>query len=198
MCHSAASPTPANHQTLKSLRASPFIQKRDQVENDLHFEADWEGPQFSPLALQTPPGQTPLSPSPLGSGVLPLGPPTRRGRLQLRRCDSRQSLGLEPFVYPQLGGSRRLRCPPPAPLPERSPEGIQPWSRSEVRNESVGERKRVRGASLRDPPVKRAALTPPAAARARLSGSGLSGKRARPCLPPGPISRALRRVFPVG
>lgn len=82
-----------------------------------------------------------MSSSPLGSGVLPPGPPTRRGRLQVRRCDSRQSLGLEPFVSPQLGGSRRRRCPFPPPLPERCPEGIQPWSRSQVRNESVGKRK---------------------------------------------------------
>nr|XP_014332876.1 PREDICTED: uncharacterized protein LOC106700725 [Bos mutus] len=89
------------------------------------------------FASEDAPEQTPLSPSPLGSGVLPPGPPTRRGRLQVRRCDSRQSLGLEPFVSPQLGGSRRRRCPPPPPLPERCPEGIQPGSRGQVRNESV-------------------------------------------------------------
>ena len=80
-------------------------------------------------------------PEPSGKWSPSAGTPTRRGRLQVRRCDSRQSLGLEPFVSPQLGGSRRRRCPPPPPLPERCPEGIQPGSRSQVRNESVGKRK---------------------------------------------------------
>lgn len=91
--------------------------------NDLHFEADRKGPQFPPLVLQALLGQAPVSPSPLGSGVLPPGPPTRRGGLQVRRCDSRRSLGLEPFVSPQLRGSGRRLCPPLSPLPERSPAG---------------------------------------------------------------------------
>ena len=60
---------------------------------------------------------------------------------------------------------------------------------------------RVRGADLHDPPVGRAALIPPAAARAGLSGSGLGRVRAGPCLRPGPNRGSSVRsfgVFPAG
>lgn len=72
-----------------------------------------------------------MSPSPLGSGVLPPGPPTWRGRLQVRRCDSRRSLGLEPFVSPQLRESRKRLRPPLLSFPERSPARTRPVAGAE-------------------------------------------------------------------
>lgn len=73
------------------------------------------------------------------------------------------------------------------PLPERSPEGSAPGPEPGPQ-ESVGEESQVRGARLRDPSVKRAALTPPAAAR-QLSGSGLS---LAPAGPPGRSAGCFR------
>ncbi|KAF7469469.1 Hypothetical predicted protein [Marmota monax] len=72
-----------------------------------------------------------MSPSPLGSGVLPPGPPTRRCRLQVRRCDSRRSgVELEPFVSPRsvvlAGGPVRSFSRPG----ERSPRGPRPVARA--------------------------------------------------------------------
>ncbi|CAK7303756.1 hypothetical protein VULLAG_LOCUS10650 [Vulpes lagopus] len=72
-----------------------------------------------------------MSSSPLGSEVLPPGPPTRHGRLQVRRCDSRRSLGLEPFVSPQLRGPGKGLRPPLPSLPERSPAGTCPVAGAE-------------------------------------------------------------------
>lgn len=72
-----------------------------------------------------------MSPSPLGSEVLPPGPPTRRCRLQVRRCDSRRSgVELEPFVSPRsvglAGGPFRSSRRPG----ERSPPGPSPVARA--------------------------------------------------------------------
>lgn len=97
----------------------------------LHLKDDTEALHFPPLARETPPRTAPMSSSPLGSEVLPPGPPTRRGRLQVRRCDSRRSLGLEPFVSPQLRGPGKGLRPPLPSLPERSPAGTCPVAGAE-------------------------------------------------------------------
>lgn len=109
-----------------------------------------------------------MSPSPLGSGVLPPGPPTWRGRLQVRRCDSRRSLGLEPFVSPQPRESgKRLRPPVPS-FPERSPAGTRPVAGAETAARLGVRESWARGAGLSDPPVQARGSS----ARARLSGCG--------------------------
>lgn len=149
------------------------------------------------LALQMPPPRRrePMSPSPLGSGVLPPGPPTWRGRLQVRRCDSRRSLGLEPFVSPQLCESgKRLRLPLLS-FPERKPAGTHPVAGAETAVRPGVRESQARGAGLSNPPVHAQSAAPvsPAAARARFSGSGPGGGRAGPCWRvPGPVPDALR------
>nr|XP_034491082.1 zinc finger protein 883-like [Marmota flaviventris] len=107
-----------------------------------------------------------MSPSPLGSGVLPPGPPTRRCRLQVRRCDSRRSgVELEPFVSPRsvvlAGGPVRSFSRPG----ERSPRGPRPVARAGP------------GAG---PGLGRPSFPPNRGGRARTSGVSIPGAREYP------------------
>lgn len=127
-----------------------------------------------------PQKQAPVSPSPLGSGVLPRRPPTWSGRLQVRRCDSRRCLGFKPLSPSSSVGFGRRLC---SPLPERSPAGIQPSGRSRVRSGYRGKRK----------PVLRRWSPRPASPCARLSQQPGSHVRALAGKQVGPASTHVPR-----
>lgn len=118
-----------------------------------------------------------MSPSPLGSGVLSPRPPAWRGCLQVRRCDSRQNLGLKPFVSSQLCGVRKASVRPSQSAGWRGSSQVAgTGSAAPPRVRESGPETRVSATR----PSMRAALNPAAAARAGLSGSGSGETRLGP------------------